>query len=391
MSPEKFMREYWQKKPLLVRNAIPTFSLGKAIGEAFESPISATELTEIAGFDEVESRLVQAKPWRLEHGPFSRKKIPAFHEADWTILLQGMEAHHPAAATILSWFRFIPDSRLDDLMISLAGPGGGVGPHLDSYDVFLIQMSGRRHWKISAQKNHDLLPDLPLKILADFKKEQEWVLDPGDLLYLPPKIAHDGIALDPGTQTWSVGFRAPSWKELVQEVLWGMAESLEKDPSIAGLFSDPWQKATSNPAKLPKELIKELENKIRKLPLSGKNLHSVLENSLGKILSEPKPSVFFDAPETLLSQSQFTKACALHGLKASPKTRLTLTSQALFCNGEEFLNATKSGKTFKNWSKFSQNRSFTSNECKKLAQDDPNFFDLGYEGYECGWFEVGSP
>lgn len=384
------MRDYWQKKPLLVRNAIPTFSLGKESGQTFESPISAAELAAIAAREEVETRLVRAKPWRLEHGPLSKKKIPPFNQKDWTILLQGMEAHHPAAATILSWFRFIPDSRLDDLMISLAGPGGGVGPHLDSYDVFLIQMSGRRHWKISAQKNHDLLPDLPLKILADFKKEHEWVLEPGDLLYLPPKIAHDGIALDPGTQTWSVGFRAPSWKELLQEVLWGMAESLENDSSIAGLFSDPWQKATANPAKLPEELLKELENKIRKLPLSGKNLHSILENSLGKILSEPKPSVFFDAPEALLSQSQFTKACALQGLRASPKTRLTLTSQALFCNGEEFLNTTKSGKTFKNWSKFSQNRSFSSNECKKLIQENAHFFDLAYEGYECGWFEVGS-
>lgn len=391
MSPEVFMRDYWQKKPLLVKNAIPTFSLGKVAGTPFESPISAAELVSIAQQDEVETRLVQAKPWRLAHGPFTKKKIPALHQPDWTILLQGMEAHHPAAATILSWFRFIPDSRLDDLMISLAGPGGGVGPHLDSYDVFLIQMSGRRHWKISAQKNHDLLPDLPLKILSDFRKEHDWVLEPGDLLYLPPKIAHDGIALDAGTQTWSVGFRAPSWRELLQEVLWGMAESLENDPAIASLFTDPWQKATTQPADLPKQLVKELENKVRKLPLSGKNLTELLENSLGKILSEPKPSVFFDAPQNTLSQTQFMKTCAIYGLQASPKTRLILTSKALFCNGEEFLNASNSGKTFKNWSNFAQKRLFSSIECKKLFKNDSSFVDLAYEAYQCGWLEIKNP
>lgn len=383
------MRDYWQKKPLLVRNAIPTFSLGKASGQFFESPISTSELAEFAERQEVETRLVRAKPWRLEHGPLNKKKMPALHQKDWTILLQGMEAHHPAAATVLSWFRFIPDSRLDDLMISLAGPGGGVGPHLDSYDVFLIQMSGRRQWKISSQKNHDLLPDLPLKILANFRKEQEWILEPGDLLYLPPKIAHDGVALDSGTQTWSVGFRAPSWRELLQEVLWGMAESLENDPAFADMFSDPWQKATPNPAKLPEQFIKELENKVRKLPLSGKNLSTILENSLGKILSEPKPSVFFDAPENLLSETEFTKACATHGLKASPKTRLTLTNKAIFCNGEEFLNSSKSIKTFKNWSNFSEKRLFSKNECKILFKRDPLLFELAYEGYQYGWFTIG--
>lgn len=383
------MREYWQKKPLLVRNAIPTFSLGQACGTPFESPISGSELVSMAADDEVESRLVQAKPWRLDHGPFNPKQIPKLNQPDWTILLQGMEAHHTAAATILSWFRFIPDSRLDDLMISLAGPGGGVGPHLDSYDVFLIQMSGRRHWKISDQKNHNLLPDLPLKILSDFKKEQEWVLEPGDLLYLPPKIAHDGVALDPGTQTWSVGFRAPSWKELLQEVLWGVAESLENDPKVAELFSDPWQKATNSPAILPTQLLQELEKKVRQLPISGKNLTGVLERSLGKILSEPKPTVFFDPPKDFLTKTEFAKQCSLHGLTASPKTRLSLTSKTLYCNGEEFLSTSKTVKNFKKWSKFAQNRSFTPAECKSLFGNDPESLIQAYEGYACGWFELG--
>ena len=243
ISPNAFMRQYWHKKPLLVRGAIPAFSLALENQEQLESPISAKELIAFANNDHVESRLIQSNPWSFESGPFNKQSIPTLNKPNWTLLLQGMEAHHPAAATILSWFRFIPDARLDDLMISIAGIGGGVGPHFDSYDVFLIQMSGRRQWRISEQKDLSLNPKLPLKILQNFKCEQEWILEPGDMLYLPPHIAHDGIALDAGCQTWSVGFRSPSFKELLQEGLWRLAESLEDVPELEEKFADPKQAA----------------------------------------------------------------------------------------------------------------------------------------------------
>lgn len=196
-------------KTLLIRGAIPAFALSAQQGELLDSPIPAKQLLQFALNQDVESRLVKAKLWSFDHGPFSKQAIPSINRSNWTLLFQGMEAHHPSAARILSWFRFIPDARLDDLMISIAGVGGGVGPHFDSYDVFLIQMSGRRKWRISEQKDLSLNPKLPLKILQHFKPEKEWILESGDMLYLPPHIAHDGIALDPGCQTWSVGFRSP--------------------------------------------------------------------------------------------------------------------------------------------------------------------------------------
>jgi 50S ribosomal protein L16 3-hydroxylase len=192
------MDRYWHKKPLLVRGAIPAFGLATQNQESLDSPISAEELFKLANQELVESRLIKAKPWSFETGPFSKRSIPAASKPNWTLLLQGMEAHHPAAAAILSWFRFIPDARLDDLMISIAGIGGGVGPHFDSYDVFLIQMAGRRRWRISEQKDLSLNPNMPLKILQNFQAADDWVLEPGDMLYLPPHFAHDGIALDAG-------------------------------------------------------------------------------------------------------------------------------------------------------------------------------------------------
>ena len=260
-SPQQFMKAYWHKRPLLVRGAIPAFGLSKKLGETLGSAISPEELFKISGHDALESRLIKANPWTFLSGPFKKKSIPSLEAPDWTLLLQGMEARHPAAAKVLSWFRFIPDARLDDLMISIAGSGGGVGPHFDSYDVFLIQMSGRRRWRISKQKDLALNPDLPLKILQKFKAEQEWDLEPGDMLYLPPHIAHDGIALDAGCQTWSVGFRSPSYKEILQEGLWRLAESLEDIPELQKRFADPNQTASKHAEQLPEELIKQVAQK----------------------------------------------------------------------------------------------------------------------------------
>jgi 50S ribosomal protein L16 3-hydroxylase len=331
ISPERFMAQYWHKKPLLVRGAIPAFQLTAQSGEALESPISASELFALASQDEVESRLVKSKPWGFEHGPFSKRALPVINKRDWTLLIQGMEAHHPAAATILSWFRFIPDARLDDLMISIAGIGGGVGPHFDSYDVFLIQMSGRRQWRISEQKDLSLNPKLPLKILRNFKPEKEWILEPGDMLYLPPHIAHDGIALDAGCQTWSVGFRSPSFKELLQEGLWRLAESLEEIPALDQKFADPKQNATHAAEQLPKELILQLGKKLKELKLD--QINGFLPG-ITAYLSEPKQQTFFDAPSTPFKPKEFAKRLASDALVPHPKTRVLSLKKQVFCNGE---------------------------------------------------------
>jgi len=325
------MQQFWHKKPLLVRGAIPAFELAKAAGEPLDSPISAADLVALAGHPDSESRLIQSKPWKMARGPFSRKSIPATSQANWTLLLQGADALHPAAKTVLSWFRFIPDVRLDDLMISIAGPGGGVGPHVDSYDVFLIQMSGRRHWKISTQDDLSLKPNLPLKILAQFEQTQDWVLEPGDMLYLPPHVAHEGVSLDAGCQTWSVGFRAASYRELLQEGLWRLAESFDALPALDQRYQDPQQTATDQPDTLPAELIKQLRTR-----LSGLKLGSIdtMLPGIAAYLSEPKPHAFFSCPNETLSAKAFAQYLKRNPLDLHPHTRLMRLNNAIFCNGE---------------------------------------------------------
>ncbi|ANI99444.1 cupin [Polynucleobacter wuianus] len=377
ISPDQFMKRYWHKKPLLVRGAIPAFGLSIKQNEALGSPISLEELVQFADQEEVESRLIQSKPWRFDHGPFQKKFIPNADKPDWALLLQGMEAHHPAAAKILSWFRFIPDARLDDLMISVAGIGGGVGPHFDSYDVFLIQMSGRRQWRISEQKDLSLNPKLPLKILQKFQCEQEWVLEPGDMLYLPPHIAHDGIALDSGCQTWSVGFRSPSYKELLQEGLWRLAESLEEIPDLEKKFADPKQVATACAEQLPAELITQLKRQLERLQL---NRIDTLLPGITAYLSEPKQQAFFNAPKNPLSPSKFLKKLAIAALVPKPQTRILSLGNEVFCNGDN-MSKNQSVAVNSAWAELSANKRLKTQRLKSIDKTSL------YEAYLAGWLD----
>ena len=374
-SPQQFMKSYWHKKPLLVRGAIPAFQLANKFDEPLGSPISPEDLFKIAGDEAVESRLIKAKPWTFSNGPMMKKSIPSIETPDWTLLLQGMEAKHPAAAKVLSWFRFIPDARLDDLMISIAGPGGGVGPHFDSYDVFLIQMSGRRRWRISKQTDLSLNPNLPLKILQNFKAEQEWDLEPGDMLYLPPHIAHDGIALDAGCQTWSVGFRAQSYKELLQEGLWRLAESLEDIPELEKRFADPGQRATSNAEQLPEEIIVQLAKKLRDLKLD--RVETFLPG-ISAYLSEPKPQAYFDGMANNLSPEEFRRQLTKQALQAHPQTRLLALGKVIYCNGEDMTsNQTAEIQTV--WRALAASRQFQGSIGKNGANNSL------FEAFEAGW------
>jgi 50S ribosomal protein L16 3-hydroxylase len=376
ISPKRFMKDCWQKKPLLVRGAIPAFSLASQNGgSSLTSPISYEELVELSGHDDVESRLIQSRPWRFQHGPFQKKVIPSLKKSEWTLLLQGMEAHHPAAANILSWFRFIPDARLDDLMISIAGIGGGVGPHFDSYDVFLIQMSGRRQWRISEQRDLSLNPKLPLKILQNFKCEQEWILEPGDMLYLPPHIAHDGIALDAGCQTWSVGFRSPSFKELLQEGLWRLAESLEDVPELEEKFADPKQAATENAEQLPLELIKQLSTQLEKLKLH--QIDAFLPG-VAAYLSEPKQQAFFDGPTKPLNPNAFLKYLAQKELKPSPQTRVLSLGKSVFCNGDD-VTKNQAPQITSAWRALSAKKALKTQKLSNIQGSSL------YEAYLAGW------
>jgi 50S ribosomal protein L16 3-hydroxylase len=375
ISPQKFMKSFWHKKPLLVRGAIPAFGLAKEMGELLSSAIQSEELFEIAGDDAVESRLIQAKPWILTNGPFKKRNIPALDDPDWTLLLQGMEAKHPAAAKVLSWFRFIPDARLDDLMISIAGPGGGVGPHFDSYDVFLIQMSGRRRWRISGQKDLTLNPHLPLKILQQFEIEQDWILEPGDMLYLPPQIAHDGIALDAGCQTWSVGFRAQSYKEMLQEGLWRLAESLENIPELEKRFSDPKQVATSSAEQLPQEVIEQVAQKLKGLKLD--RLETFLPG-IAAYLSEPKPQAYFSESARQYSPEEFKTILAKQILVPHPQTRLLALGKTIYCNGENMTEG-QNAQTKKAW------RSLAAKKKTMVTLGEMNEENSLFDAFQAGW------
>src|SRR5882672_541803 len=236
------MRRYWQRRPLLVRQALPNLS----------APIEAAGLFTLAQRDEVEARLVTAfNGWRLEHGPIARRRIPPLGKAGWTLLVQGVDLHDDRAAELLARFRFIADARLDDLMVSYASDGGGVGPHIDEYDVFLLQARVRRRWRIGKGDPDDFVPDLPLKVLRRFRPQQEWVLEPGDLLYLPPGVAHEGTAVGGDCITCSIGFRAPAWRELLEPWF----DTLAARPMQDGRYADRGAAPTRRPARLPHTFI----------------------------------------------------------------------------------------------------------------------------------------
>jgi 50S ribosomal protein L16 3-hydroxylase len=288
ISPEQFMQQYWQKNPLLIRAAVPGLT-----------PLVARDaLFALAANEAVESRLVVQKKgvWKFSHGPIGaaadagEKKpvaLPPLKRKDWTLLVQGVDLHHDGVHDLLQQFRFVPDARLDDLMISYATQGGGVGPHFDSYDVFLLQASGRRRWRIGAQKDLSLRDDVPLKILANFKPTQEFDLEPGDMLYLPPRYAHDGVALDDDCQTYSIGFRAPSFEELARELMHRVADEIEDET----LYTDKAQTATAQPGAIPAALADFATQAVVKA-LADKTL---MQQILGEYLTEPKDKVWFNA------------------------------------------------------------------------------------------------
>lgn len=317
ISPQKFLREYWHKQPLLIRNAIPGFT-----------PIFArSTLFALAADTEVESRLVAQDDgqWRFDYGPF--KHLPPLRRKNWTLLVQGVNLHDDGAAALMEEFRFIPDARLDDLMISYATDGGGVGPHFDSYDVFLLQAHGKRRWRISAQQDLALVDGLPLKILKNFEPEQEYLLGPGDMLYLPPQYAHDGIAVGE-CMTYSIGFRAPSYQELGESFLHFIADSLE----LPGRYADPELHASSRPAEIQDAMFTKVAAAIRGISYDDTDIAIFL----GEYLSEPKPTVTFSRPARPLKQARFQQAAYKRGVKLARQTRLLYRKNHLFINGESF-------------------------------------------------------
>ncbi|MWL86827.1 cupin domain-containing protein [Cupriavidus sp. SW-Y-13] len=373
MTPAAFMRDVWHRKPLLIRQAVP----------GIVPPVSREALLELADRDDVESRLVSyfRNRWKLEHGPFSEDNLPSRKTGKWSLLVQGVNLHNQAAADLMSQFRFAPDARLDDVMISYATDGGGVGPHFDSYDVFLLQVSGRRRWRISSQTKLDLIPDMPLKILADFTAEEEWVLEPGDMLYLPPQYAHDGVA-EGECMTASIGFRAPTYRELAGHFLAWLSETVETNEGLDGRYADAGEKATSTPAKLPAGLARAVTERLQALRWNA----ALVSEFLGSHLSEPKASVQFNEVEEI-TLKQYMKLAKAHGVVLAPGTIALYDRTSFFLNGEAY----EPPPTLAMWlQRLADNRQLTAKEVNACASL-PDLMDTFHDWTMEGWLQLAPP
>ena len=359
ISPARFMRQYWQKKPLLIRQAVP----------GMQPLLARAALFAMAGQDDVVSRLItraaKGESWRLRHGPFARTAIPKLSQPGWTLLVQGLDLHLDAAHALLEQFAFVPRARLDDLMVSFATDGGGVGPHFDSYDVFLLQAQGQRRWRIGRQKDLTLQPDVPLKILRDFQPEQEWLLEAGDMLYLPPRYAHDGVAQGE-CMPYSSGFRAPAQGEWAQDLLQRLADVAGDATGVR--YADRDQAATAHAGAIPAALQAFARRAVEKVfsdPLA-------FERSLGESLTEPKANVFFTP----------TAATLTGGIAVDRSTRLLYDERHVFINGEAYRAG---GKDFALLKALANLRNLSERQIKGLS---PQARDLLQEWLEIGWIHA---
>ena len=314
LSAAQFMRSHWQKKPLLVRQAIP----------GFVPPVARAALFDLAAQDGVESRLVQQVDdvWTLQSGPFNRRALPPLKRPRWTLLVQGVDLHSDPVHALMQQFRFVPDARLDDVMISYASDGGGVGPHFDSYDVFLIQAHGQRRWRIGRQKDLTLRDDVAMKILAHFEPEEEYVLEPGDMLYLPPGWAHDGIA-EGECMTYSVGFRVPERADLARELLVRLADEDDEGCAKPVLYRDGKQPAVHQPAEIPATLHAFARDALERALAEPR----ALERALGEYLTEPKANVWFEPGDS---------RAMLEQVVLDRRTRMMYDADHIFINGESY-------------------------------------------------------
>lgn len=365
LSPEQFMKRHWQKKPLLIRQAVPNM----------KPLIERAELLSMLENEEVESRHIVRKgaKWTLKKGPMARKSLPSFKTPDWTVLIQGVDLHHDAVHALLQQFRFVPDARLDDLMISFATDGGGVGPHFDSYDVFLLQAQGQRKWRIGRQKKFELQEGVPLKILKDFKPEAEFVLNPGDMLYLPPGYAHDGVAIGE-CMTYSVGFRVPRSAELASDLLMGLSEELAEDSGSANdlLYQDPNQSPAIQDASIPLGMQQFAAKAVAKALKDPQLLNCLL----GESLTAPKANVWFDTPD----QDDLPNFVWPKDIQLDRRTKMLFDAKHIFINGESFKAAGQDAKLLR---KLANDKFLPSAHAAQLSE---NAAELMQAWWEEGWW-----
>ncbi len=339
------MRRHWQKKPLLVRQAVP----------GGVDLIARARLFDLASHDEVESRLIVRRggAWSLRQGPLTRAMMPSLKQREWTLLVQGLDLHLTTARQLLDRFRFVPDARLDDLMLSYASDGGGVGPHVDSYDVFLLQARGRRRWRVGRVRSPQLVPEAPLKTLANFEPEDEWLLESGDMLYLPPGWAHDGVA-EGECITCSIGFRAAGRDDIARDVMQRVLDAADAE-ATGPLYRDPKQPATDAPARIPASLQAFASDAVQRLLRDA----DALGCALGEVLSEPKRGVWFDT-QTIGDPAEYA------GLMLDQRTRMLYDDRHVFINGESFRAAGRDAASMRS---LADRRSLGAREIKALSQE----------------------
>jgi 50S ribosomal protein L16 3-hydroxylase len=383
LSPQQFMKRHWQKKPLLIRAAMPGALQG----------LEPSALFNLAAQPGVESRLVLGPAgspgggWALRHGPFSRRSLPPQSQPGWSLLVQGLDLHWPQAHDLMRAFRFIPEARLDDVMVSYASDQGGVGPHFDSYDVFLLQVRGRRRWRLSRMQQAQLQEGVPLKILKHFEAEESHDLEPGDMLYLPPRWAHDGVALGPHCMTASVGFRAASRGEtatqVVQRLLDAFLDDWEDQQALPGegrrwmdrLYKDPEQPASAHPAHIPDALRGFARQAVERLL----NDPAALDRALGEWLSEPKPQAAPEPEEPSLPPQAEPQAVLRQGLRLARRSRMLYDTHHVFINGESF---SASGRDATLMRVLADSGQLSPAQCARLS---PQALGLLGEWWEMGW------
>ena len=324
---DTFLRDHWQRKPLLIRNP----------WTAWQNPLDPDELAGLACEDHVESRLIkQARDaWKVEPGPIPEKRFGKLGKAPWTLLVQAVDHHVPDVAALIAPFRFIPNWRIDDVMVSYASDGGGVGPHFDQYDVFLVQGLGTRRWQVGALCDNDteLLPHDDLRLLANFEATDEWLLEPGDMLYVPPRFAHNGVAVGDDCMTYSVGFRAPSRSELIAHYVDDVLSDLSDDDRYAdaGLAAQP------NPGEITGAALAQLHAMVMEKLADP----TAFARWFGSYNSTPKYPDIDWAPEEAVTVEEFrARLAAGEALHRNPASRFSFVRQGdgvlLFVDGECF-------------------------------------------------------
>ena len=323
-----FLRDYWQKRPLLIRNP----------WQFWLNPLSPDELAGLACEDHVESRLItqSSDDWNAEHGPLPEKRFGELGKSPWTLLVQAVDQHDPEVAALIEPFRFIPDWRIDDVMVSYASDGGGVGAHFDQYDVFLVQGLGRRRWRVGPRCDSatPLLPHDDLRLIADFEATDEWVLEPGDILYVPPCFAHDGVAVGDDCMTYSIGFRAPSRAELVEHWSEHLVDALPDEDR----YADPDLVRQDHPGEIAASAIDRLHG----LVLEALSDRATFARWFGAYSSQPKYADTDWQPEEPADVNMARALIAAQvPLCRNPASRFAFMTQAddavtLFVDGQSF-------------------------------------------------------